>query len=111
MVDQRPVLHLDDVLRAAAPQLHVLATGRDEHASVDDTVAVAGLQHLEFQQLVQPRRVGGREPLGHVLHHDDAGAGAVELAQHHFGGLNSAGGYADGHHPVGGLGHRACGSR
>ena len=107
MVDQRPVLDLDDILRTAAQQPHVTPARRDQQPAVDDAVAVPGLHHLQVVLAVEPRRQRGGELLGHVLDHDDAGrGGAAQAAQHHLDRLHAAGGQADRHHPVGGAAHR-----
>ena len=60
MIDQRPVLHFDVILRAAAFEQHVFAAGRDECAAGDDAVTVLRLLDFNLADLVQARGPGSK---------------------------------------------------
>ena len=55
MIDQRAILYLHVILRAAEFQQHVFAAGRDECPPWDDTVAVLRFLDFDLADLVQAR--------------------------------------------------------
>ena len=60
MIDQRAILDLDVILRAAEFQQHVFAAGRDECAAGDDAVTVLRLLDFNLADLVQARGPGSK---------------------------------------------------
>ena len=60
MIDQRAILYLHVILRAAEFQKHVFAARRDECAPWDDTVAVLRLLDFNLADLVQARGPGSK---------------------------------------------------
>ncbi len=107
-VHQGAVEHFDVVLGTAAPQQHVLASRGDQRAAGDDAVVVFRFLDGDAAQAVQAAGKGSGEFFRHVLHDDDAGAHAGQGGEDFFQRLGAAGGGADGHHALGGLGHRAA---
>ena len=60
MIDQRTILYLHVIPRAAEFQQHVFAAGRDECAAGDDAVTVLHLLDFNLVDLVQARGPGSK---------------------------------------------------
>ena len=104
-VDEGAIHYIDVIIGAAALEQHVLAAGGYECQTRNDPVIAFGLSYLDLAQVVEPLGKGGGELLRHVLHYDDAGTDPRQVRQHGFQSLGTAGGGADRHDPLRGLGH------
>ena len=55
VVDQRAIFDFDHILRATALELHMPPAWRDQDSTIDEAIAVLGLQHLHVVQTVLSR--------------------------------------------------------
>ena len=109
-IDQRPVDHFDDVLCAAALEQHVATTRRNQRTTRNDAISRLRLTHFNLTDTVEPAGEHGREFFWHVLDDDHARTHCRQRCQHRLQRQGAAGRGADGHHTLGGLGHRTGGS-
>ena len=103
--DQRTVLDLDVIARAAALEQQVMIARRDQRAPANHRVVGLGLFDGDGAKAVEAVGEGAREQLRHVLHDDDAGSVGRERFEHGLQRFRSAGGGADDDNLLSGFDH------
>jgi len=93
--DERAIAHLDKVAVVGAFDERVFASGSDQRVAGQDGGAVGPFAHLEAAEGIEVGGKGAGEPLGHVLHDDDAGRLCGQASEEGRDCLGAAGRGAD----------------